>query len=68
MGFPDAAGFRPAKACTGCGQPTVVSLWDGEENVPLCPECLLILRERPEARELLLARRSGEEGPAARPS
>ncbi len=48
-----------AKPCTGCGQETVGTYYDGDRNKSLCPECLDRMRKEPGVREVLLA-----EGPS----
>lgn len=41
--------------CTGCGQDTIACLLVGDENLPLCSECIGVLKSHPEIKELLLA-------------
>ncbi len=43
------------KPCTGCGQETACSYYDGDRKVRLCAECLGRLRKEPGAGEVLLA-------------
>ena len=43
------------KPCTGCGQETACSYYDGDRKVRLCAECLARIRMEPGTKEVLLA-------------